>query len=51
MLFLLRTGPVSNNADELLAKAESFMNRVVKLPDHIMAYFRHPAAAYAYQSI
>lgn len=47
----LRTGPVSNNADELLAKAEPFMNRIARLPEHIMADFGHPAAAYACQGI
>lgn len=47
----LRTGPVSRNTDELLEKAMSFMKRIASLPGHVMAYFRHPAAAYAAQSI
>ena len=42
----LRTGPVSHNTDELLEKAMSFMKRIASLPGHVMAYFRHPAAAY-----
>lgn len=47
----LRTGPVSHNTDELLEKAMSFMKRIASLPGHVMAYFRHPAAAYAAQGI
>jgi transposase len=47
----LRTGPLSRNIDELLEKAKSFMKRIASLPDHVMAYFRHPAAAYAAQGI
>lgn len=47
----LRTGPISRNKDELLEKALSFMQRIASLPNHVMAYFRHPAAAYAAQGI
>jgi len=47
----LRTGPISRNTDELLEKALSFMKRIESLPNHVMAYFRHPAAAYAAHGI
>lgn len=47
----LCTGPVSRNTDELLQKAMAFMKRIANLPDHIRAYFRHPAAAYATKGI
>jgi transposase len=47
----LRTGPVSHDRTELLQKANAFMHRIACLPDHVMAYFRHPAAAYAAQGI
>jgi transposase len=47
----LRTGPVSRDPSELVAKATTFMHRLATLPEHIKAYFRHPAAAYAAQGI
>ncbi len=47
----LRTGPVSRNVEDLLEKATAFMNRIAALPEHVAAYFRHPAAAYAAQDI
>ena len=43
----LRTGPVSHDKQSLLEKANAFMNRLATLPEKVMAYFRHPAAAYA----
>ena len=47
----LRSGAVSQNANELLEKAHAFMNRISLLPDHVAAYFKHPCAAYAAQGI
>ena len=47
----LRSGPVSQNAAELLEKAHAFMNRIATLPNHVASYFRHPAAIYAAQGI
>ncbi|WP_256438408.1 hypothetical protein [Methylococcus sp. EFPC2] len=42
---------MSRNASELLEKAHAFMTRIAALPAHVMAYFRHPAVAYAAQGI
>ncbi|MGZ4979152.1 MAG: hypothetical protein ACXV8O_18575 [Methylobacter sp.] len=36
---------------ELLEKALAFMNRIASLPEHVAAYFKHPAAAYAIKDI
>lgn len=47
----LRTGPVSTDKTSLLEKATAFMNKLATLPEHVMRYFRHPAAAYAAQGI
>lgn len=47
----LRTGPVSHDKASLLKKATAFMSRLATLPEHVMAYFRHPSAAYAAQGI
>jgi transposase len=47
----LRNGPVSHDKTSLLEKATAFMKKLGTLPDHVMAYFRHPAAAYAAQGI
>jgi transposase len=47
----LRSGPVSQNAAELLEKAQAFMNRIAALPKHVASYFKHPAAIYAAQGI
>ncbi len=47
----LRNEPVSQNAEELLEKAQAFMNRIAALPHHVAAYFKHPAAIYAVQGI
>lgn len=47
----LRSGPVSQNATELLEKAQAFMNRIATLPNHVASYFKHPAAIYAAQGI
>lgn len=43
----LRTGPVSHDKQSLLEKATAFMNKLTTMPEKVMAYFRHPAAAYA----
>lgn len=43
----LRNGPVSRDKTSLLEKAKAFMNALSTLPEHIMGYFRHPAAQYA----
>ncbi|TBW32777.1 hypothetical protein E0E54_18295 [Azotobacter chroococcum] len=47
----LRSGPVSHDKDKasLLDKAMAFMNTLGTLPDKVMAYFRHPAARYAWR--
>lgn len=47
----LRTGAVSHDRSALLEKALAFMNRLASWPEHVMAYFRHPSAAYAAQGI
>lgn len=43
----LRSGPISHDKTSLLEKASAFMNKLTTLPEHVMAYFRHPSAAYA----
>lgn len=43
----LRTGAVSHDKASLLEKATAFMKKLSALPEHVMAYFRHPSAAYA----
>ena len=45
----LRTGAVSRDACQLMAKATAFMQRLCAMPDRVRAYFRHPCAAYAAQ--
>ena len=47
----LRTGAVSRDACELMAKATAFMHMLCAMPDRVRAYFRHPCAAYAAQGI
>jgi transposase len=47
----LRSGPVSHDKTSLLEKASAFMHQLASWPEHVMAYFRHPSAAYAAQGI
>jgi hypothetical protein len=47
----LRTAPVSHDKASLLEKATAFLNRLAAMPEHVMRYFRHPAAAYAARGI
>lgn len=47
----LRLGPVSHTTQELIAKAQAFMQRLTTTPAHVMAYFRHPAARCACSGI
>ena len=47
----LRSGLVSRSTSDLLEKAMAFMRRIAAMPEHVKAYFRHPAAAYAAQGI
>ena len=45
----LRLGPVSENREQLLEKANVFMTRLLTWPERVMAYFQHPSARYAAQ--
>lgn len=43
----LRLGPVSENREQLLEKANAFMNKLLTWPERVRSYFQHPSAQYA----
>ena len=43
----LRLGPVSENREQMIEKAMSFMTRLSSWPERVRAYFQHPSAKYA----
>jgi len=47
----LRLGPVSENREQMIEKAMSFMTRLSSWPERVRAYFQHPSAKYAAQAI
>jgi len=47
----LRLGPVSENREQMIEKAMSFMPRLSSWPERVRAYFQHPSAKYAAQPI
>ena len=47
----LRLATVSENREQLLAKAMTFMTRLQTWPERVRSYFQHPAAQYAAQPI
>ena len=47
----LRLAAVSENREQLLAKAMTFMTRLQTWPERVRSYFQHPAAQYAAQPI
>jgi len=47
----LRLGPVSENREQMIEKAKSFMTRLSSWPERVRAYFQHPSANYAAQLI
>jgi len=47
----LRLGPVSENREQRIKGAMSFMTRLSSWPERVRAYFQHPSAKYAAQPI
>ena len=47
----LRLGAVGENREQLIEKAMAFMTKLLTGPERVKAYFQHPAARYAAQSI
>jgi transposase len=43
----LRLGVVSENREQLLEKAITFMNKLTTWPERVRSYFQHPSAKYA----
>lgn len=47
----LRLATVSENREQLMAKAMTFMTRLQTWPERVRSYFQHPSAQYAAQPI
>jgi transposase len=47
----LRLAAVSENREQLIEKAMTFMTRLQTWPERVRSYFQHPAAQYASQPI
>ncbi len=48
---LLRLAAVSENREQLMEPAMTFMNRLQTWPERVRSYFQHPAAQYTAQPI